>query len=147
MKRIAFTVAVLLTVATANAEIYQWKDKNGKTIISDQPPTGNVVEQKNISSDSPASNAATPKSASDRELEFRKRQKESQENAEKAQKEQATAVEKQGNCANARRYLATLESGERVALRDDKGERYFMDDAQREQETAKAKQALQTNCK
>ena len=147
MKRIAFTVAVLLTVATANAEIYQWKDKNGKTIISDKPPTGNVVEQKNIRSDSATSNAATQKSASDRELEFRKRQKESQENAEKAQKEQATAVEKQGNCANARRYLATLESGERVALRDDKGERYFMDDAQREQETAKAKQALQTNCK
>ena len=147
MKRIAFTIAILLAAATANAEIYQWKDKNGKTIISDKPPTENVVEQKKITSDSATSNAAAPKSTADREMEFRKRQKESQESTEKAQKEQATATEKQENCANARRYLATLESGERVALRDDKGERYFMDDAQRIQETTKAKQAVQTNCK
>ena len=147
MKRIAFTIAILLAAATANAEIYQWKDKNGKTIISDKPPTENVVEQKKITSDYATSNAAAPKSTADREMEFRKRQKESQESTEKAQKEQATATEKQENCANARRYLATLESGERVALRDDKGERYFIDDAQRNQETTKAKQAVQINCK
>jgi hypothetical protein len=147
MKRIAFTVALLLATAAAHAEIYQWKDKNGKTIISDKPPTENVTEQKKITSDSATSNAASPKPTADRELEFRKRQKESQESTEKAQKEQAVATEKQENCANARRYLATLESGERVALRDDKGERYFLDDAQRAQEMEKAKQAVQTNCK
>jgi len=147
MKRIAVTVALLLAAVTASAEIYQWKDKNGKTIISDKPPAGIVVEQKQISSDSATNSTAAPKTTADRELEFRKRQKESQESAEKTQKEQAAASEKQENCTKTRQYLKTLESGERVSLRDDKGERYFMDDAQREQETAKAKQALQTNCK
>ena len=147
MKHIALAVAALLVVTVANAEIYQWKDKNGKTIISDKPPTENVVEQKKTSSDPSTASAATQKTAADRELEFRKRQKESQENTEKTQKEQTAATEKQENCVNARRSLATLESGERVSLRDDKGERYFMDDAQRAQEVAKARQAVEANCK
>jgi hypothetical protein len=147
MKHIALAVAVLLVATVANAEIYQWKDKNGKTIISDKPPTENVVEQKKTASDPSTAGAATPKTAADRELEFRKRQKESQEGADKAKAEAAATTEKQENCVRARRYLTTLESGERVSLRDDKGERYFMDDAQREQETAKAKQELQANCK
>lgn len=148
MKHIALAVAALLVATVANAEIYQWKDKNGKTIISDKPPAENVVEQKKISSDpSTTGSSATPKTAADRELEFRKRQKESQENAEKTQKEQAASAEKQENCANARRYQATLESGERVALRDDKGERYFLDDAQRAQETEKARKAVEASCK
>lgn len=146
MKRIAIIVAVLLVATAANAEIYQWKDKNGKTIISDKPPTENVVEQKVTSDGSAAGNAATPKTAADREMEFRKRQKESQDKAEKTQKEQAAAAEKEESCANARRYLTTLESGERVALRDEKGERYFLDDAQRAQEIAKANRAVQANC-
>ena len=118
MKRIAFVVAVLLATTVANAEIYKWKDKFGKTIISDKPPSESVIEQKKVSTDSVTNNAATPKTTADRDLEFRKRQKESQESTEKAQKEQAATAEKQENCANARRYLATLESGERVALRD-----------------------------
>ena len=147
MKHIALAAAVLLIATAANAEIYQWKDKNGKTIISDKPPTENVVEQKKTSSDPSTAGAATPKTAADRELEFRKRQKESQENTEKAQKEQAASAEKQENCANARRYQTTLESGERVALRDDKGERYFLDDAQRAQEVEKAKKAVEASCK
>lgn len=147
MKHIALAAVVVLAATAANAEIYQWKDKNGKTIISDKPPTENVVEQKKIASDPSTAGAATQKTTADRDLEFRKRQKESQENAEKAQKEQAAATEKQENCVNARRSLATLESGERVSLRDDKGERYFMDDAQREQEIAKTRQAVEANCK
>ena len=147
MKHIALAVAVLLAATVANAEIYQWKDKNGKTIFSDKPPAENVVEQKKVVSDPSTAGAATPKTTADRELEFRKRQKESQDSSEKAKTEAAAAAEKQENCVRTRRYLTTLESGERVSLRDDKGERYFMDDAQREQETAKARQELQTNCK
>ena len=31
-------------------------------------------------------------------------------------------------------------------MRDDKGERYFMEDAQREQEIASTRQSIQSNC-
>ena len=32
-------------------------------------------------------------------------------------------------------------------MRDDKGERYYMEDAQREQETTKMRSLIETNCK
>lgn len=146
MKRLALTVATLLAMTAVNAQIYQWKDENGKTVISDKPPAGNIQAQRKIETGSAVTDTPAQKTAADRELEFRKRQKESQESAEKAKKDQATSTEKKEYCDNARRHLQTLESGERIALRDDKGERYFMEDAQRGQEIVKARQAVQS-CK
>ncbi len=147
MKRFALTVTVLFFATVANAQIYQWKDESGKTFYSDKPPVGNAHQQQKIDADSPAYNSSPQKTAADRELEFRKRQKESQETAEKTKKEQAAASDMKENCESARRHLQLLESGERVALRDDKGERYYMEDSQREQEIAKARQAAQSTCK
>ena len=145
MKRLALTLSFLLFSSAVCAEIYQWKDENGKTIISDKPPIGAKRPVRAIDSPEPASSPAQ-KSLADRDLEFRKRQKESQEGADKAKKEQAAASEKQKNCENAKRALSSLESGERIALRDDKGERYYMSDAQREQEISRARTGVQSNC-
>ncbi len=147
MKRLTLAVAALLVITAVNAEIYQWKDENGKTIISDKPPVGAARLPLKVEKDAPASNAAPQKTTADREMEFRKRQKESQESADKTQKEQAASADKKENCENTRRYLQTLESGERVSKLDDKGERYYMEDAQRQQEIAKAKQNMQAACK
>ena len=148
MKHFALTLAVLLAATTtANAEIYQWKDANGKTVISDKPPTGNTQPQKTFASDSPTSNAAGPKTTADKDLDFRKRQKEAQESADKTNKEQAAAAANKESCDSSRRHLKSLESGERISMTDDKGERYFLDDAQRTQELAKVRQNIPANCK
>ena len=147
MKRFAIAVAALLATTAVNAQIYQWKDESGKTIMSDKPPIGGTRSTRTIEAEAPATTAATPKTTADREMDFRKRQQESQEKAVKTQKEQAAAADKNDNCDKARRYLESLESGERMALRDDKGERYFMEDAQRQQEIVKARQSVQTSCK
>ena len=147
IKRIAIAVAVLLATTAVHAQIYEWKDENGKTVYSDQPPAGKVRQQRKIDAEAPASSTAPQKTTADREMDFRKRAQESQEKAAKTAKEQAAAADKKENCEKSRRYLESLESGERMALRDDKGERYFMEDAQREQEIAKVRQVLQTTCK
>ncbi len=147
MKRFAITAFAMFFATLAEAQIYQWKDENGKTVMSDIPPAGRVRQQRQLSGES--STTVTPpaqKSVADRDLEFRKRQKDSQEAEDKTRKEQAAAQDKKENCAATRRYLQTLESGERIALRDDKGERYFMEDAQREAEIAKARQNIRTQC-
>ena len=144
MKR--FALVALLAAAAANAQVYEWKDDKGKTHYSDKPPIGVPRAPRTIDSQPAATGNSTPKSLADRELEFRKRQKDAQDNAEKANKEQTASVEKKANCTNARRMLEALESGERIALRDDKGERYYMDDSQRQQESAKARQAIKSNC-
>ena len=147
MKRSALVLFALSFALAAHAQIYQWQDDSGKTIISDKPPLGKVHDLRKVDSGSAASSAASPKSLAERDLEFRKRLKESQENADKAKKEKEVSAEKQEQCASASRYLRSLESGERIALRDEKGERYFLDDAQRAQEIEKARKAAQENCK
>ena len=154
MKRFTLTLAALLTVTTAYAQIYQWKDENGKTIISDLPPVGQAAKSRKLAPEASGaeggaspSRAASPQSLADRDLDYRKRQKEAQEKADKALKEQKNNNDRNENCESARRYLQTLESGERVALRDDKGERYYMDDAERARESSKARQTLQSDCK
>ena len=147
MKR--FALVALLVATAVNAQVYQWKDAKGKTTYSDKPPAGAPVAQRPTESEpatSPAAGSSPQKTTADRELEFRKRQKDAQESAEKTKKEQTASSDRKENCENARRMLEILESGERIALRDDKGERYYLDDSQRQQESAKARQAIQSSC-
>ena len=136
----------MLFALAAQAQIYQWQDENNRTVISDLPPSGKVRQQRKIETETPAANASTGKTMADREMEFRKRQKDSREAAEKAEKEQRMNVQRKEDCEASRRALQVLESGERLALRDSKGERYFIDDAQRAQEIAKAREAVQVLC-
>ena len=160
MNRKMFHTAVALLLcglfSTASAQVYQWKDANGKTVYSDKPPAGKSVSIKQappssdnigeLPSETKAGEPKGPKSLAERDLDFRKRQKENQEQAEKARNEQRQANQRSEYCDNNQRYLKTLESGERIATRDDKGERNYLDDAQREQEIAKTRQAL-SQCK
>jgi hypothetical protein len=156
MKRVLVGIALFLALSAGYAQIYQWKDDSGKTIISDKPPVGAARIERKIDAPPPSnpagaaattSTSATQKSLADRELEFRQRQKEAQESAEKARKQQQAASEMSEYCESARRQLKALESGERLGARDDKGERYFLDDAQRAQETAKTRQLIAQNCR
>ncbi len=169
MKRIALLAAILAAAfiaPQAGAEIYQWTDANGKKVISDKPPPGQVNVQKKAPVEAaPQNDGAQPtddqkpkgepkasgetkeKSLADRDMEFRKRQKEQQEKEEKAKKEADEAAKKKENCDNARKQLQILESGRRVAMMNDKGERYFMEDAQRAQEIEKTRSYVDTQCK
>lgn len=147
MKRFLLTAASVLLAFAAQAQIYQWQDENNRTVISDLPPSGKVRQQRKIETETPTANAPTGKTMADREMEFRKRQKDSREAAEKAEKEQRMDVQRKEDCEASRRALQVLESGERLALRDSKGERYFIDDAQRAQEIAKVREAVQVHCK
>jgi hypothetical protein len=146
MKRFAFAVVALLAATAAGAQVYEWKDDKGKTHYSDKPPVGTPRVNKISDSDSSAPSSSTQKTTADRELEFRKRQKDAQENAEKAKKEQAANADRKASCENARRALEMLESGERIALPNDQGERYYLDDNQRQREATKARQAMQASC-
>lgn len=147
MKRFAPTLAALLAASAVHAQIYQWKDENGKTVMSDRPPAGNARQQKRIEADAPVQGGTEQKPLADREMEFRKRQQEAREKNEKQQKEAAVAAENKENCERARRARLGLESGERIATRDANGERVFLDDAQREQEIGRMRQAEQNFCK
>lgn len=148
-------IAACTAFVPAHAETYQWKDSNGRTVISDtpQPGAGKAVrviggQTPTVSSEKPAEKTSeAPKTTAEKDLDFKKRQQEAREKAEKEAKEQKSAADKRENCERARRNLAALESNQPMTNYDDKGERKLMDDTQRQQEIERARQFMAEFCK
>lgn len=152
----ALGIASTAAIVTAHAQTYQWKDSNGRTVISDTPPPGTAKAPRTlgglppavVESAKPAEKLTdAPKSTAEKDLEFKKRQQESKEKADKDAKEQTAAAEKRENCDRARRNLAALESNEPFATLDEKGERQLMDASQRDQEMERARRFMAESCK
>ena len=157
--RFIFALFFPLTVAFtfAQAETYQWKDSNGQTVVSDVPPPATAKGRRSIGGVKPAvvseaipektadapKVADAPKTTAEKDLDFKKRQQEAKEKADK----QAAETEKRENCERARRSLATLESNQPLSTLDDNGERKVMDVAQRNQEIERARKFMADSCK
>ncbi|HXZ92189.1 MAG TPA: DUF4124 domain-containing protein [Burkholderiales bacterium] len=145
-----------LGAVAAYAQGYKWIDKDGHMKYGDTPPPGVNATPLGpppppVGGSSPSSAAGTaaskgPLTPAQQELEFRRRVKEAQEAAAKADKEHQAAEDKKQNCADAREALRTLESGQRIMRTDEKGERYFISDQQRGADEARARQAVSDNC-
>jgi hypothetical protein len=161
MKRWIFAGLAAVAVSTAHAQAYKWVDKNGHVEYGDRPPAGAKVTPLGNIAPRPAPAAAPAASAkgdaknatkgpltpAQQELQFRRRMKAAQDAAAKADRERRAAEEKKENCENARQTLRTLQSGQRIARMDSKGERYFISDEQRAQDTARARTAVSQWCK
>ncbi len=152
----------------ASAQLYQWRDTNGRVVFSDTPPPpgtppGNIIKSPKgrtapppapaaaSSGDGPAKDAAPgaaastasgPKSVADREAEYKKRQADAAEKAKKDQDAAAETQRREGICRGLRNNLASLEGGQRVRKVDDKGEPYFVDDAERAKEISRVRQEM-----
>jgi len=159
-------IGLALCAAAANAQQYKWKDSRGRTVYGDLPPAG--VKATPMSSVSPPAAAATPAPAkaggaesgskagakdgkpltpAEQEMEFRRRVKEAQEAAAKKAKEDQAERDKKQNCELAREQERTLASGQRVSRVDEKGERYYVNDAQRAEELSQARRSISEWCR
>jgi hypothetical protein len=155
---------------------WQWLDKNGKKVFSDQAPPPDVPE-KNIlrrvgpppksrarprtrtwmrrrpkarrrPPPQPPSRTQLPKPTGvDKDLEEKTKKAE----AEKKEKEAAEAAKlakaKADNCALARQGKATVDSGIRIAKVNAKGEREIMDDSARASEQKRIQSVIDSDCK
>jgi len=157
---IAFVAAAATSVAAINAvyaETYQWKDSSGQTVISDTPPPSNAknrrsigAQQSSVISEKPAEGAKPsegPKTTAEKDLEFKKRQQENKEKADKLAKEQAAEAENKDNCERAKRNLTILENNQRIVSPDDRGQYKPIDTSQREQELERARRVIAEACK
>lgn len=153
MRRLAALIAILLAGTAGATDIYIWKDREGRTNYADNPPHGDTPIRTIGSRGGvqPPAEAAKPDkaapTAADQELEFRKRRGEAADKQAAADKSAAEAAEKRRNCERARNQLAALESGQRVARYNASGEREFLDDAQRTEEIAATRKAVDSWCK
>ena len=101
----------------------------------DEPPSEQKPAEK--TADKPAD---ADKTMAEKDLEFKKRQQEAREKADKEATERKAAADKKENCARARSNLAAMESKQPVATFNSKGERQLMDDTQRQKEIARSRQ-------
>jgi hypothetical protein len=162
----ALLAATLLSLP-AEAQ-WKWRDKSGHVQYSDLPPPPGTPDQDiltrpsatqrrtGISTQSPvsvanaasaaASGALVPRMA-DPELEAKRKKVEADAAAKNKAEEQRVAAAKADNCARAKTQLTTLESGIRLARSNANGEREFLDDKQRADETKRTKDVISNDCK
>ena len=91
--------------------------------------------------------ASAPPTALEREVQARKRQAEQEEAAKNKAEEERIASIKAQNCRNARNQIAALESGQRIARVNDKGEREVLDDKGRADEMRRAREVATSDCR
>ena len=167
-------VACLLALAAVGAQaqpLWKWRDASGQMHISDQaPPPGTPA--KNIistptggglptlttsttsTSSTTTTTAATPASgaasAPATDLEKRKKaadqERADKEKADRAAIEAKNAAIRKDNCSRAQTSAAALQSGQRMAKYNDKGEREVLDDAGRAAELKRAQDLAASNC-
>ena len=146
-RAIIFGLGVMFA-SLAAAQQYKWVDQNGKVQYGDVPPPGVKAQRLKPppGGAAPAPAAKKGETALSPEAAYRKRQEDAQKEREKdAQAGQETAAKRE-NCTRAQESLRTLESGQRIARTDAKGERYYLEDAQIAQETARARQLVKESC-
>jgi hypothetical protein len=142
---------------------WKWRDKNGQVNASDRPPPLDVPEKDILARPAPgpesrrlyplaaASAASATESArqpaGDRELEARRRAAEQEQTAKTKAEEERQATQRAENCRRARGHLTALESGQRIARVNDKGEREVLDDRGRADEMRRAREVIGADCR
>ena len=167
MIRIAVFVFASVSLTSANAQVYKCIDAAGKIIYSqdpcpantkprsvsrrvDRPSAAPAVTPDASSADKAAKGDAAkktgPKTTTEQEQDFRKRQQDQAKAARESDEKSAEAQRKQENCRSARERLAHYEIGGRMTRINPQGERYYLEDAQIEQEKAKARSDVAQAC-
>ncbi len=146
---------------------WQWLDKSGRKVFSDQPPPSdipvkNILKQPHqaaaaanvptqpVGKAAPAATAgpATPKiDEEDQYLLERKKKAEAEVQAKLKAEADGLAKVKATNCDKARANQTVMDSGVRVSITNAKGERDILDDAARAAEQKKIRSAIEINCK
>lgn len=152
--------AALLAAPAGAQQLYKHVGPDGRVQYSDRPPVSGQKAEKitgsRISSVGPAASsgsgadaakAGAAKTPAELEQAFRQRRIEAEEKAKKDEKLAQETRAKEESCAGARRELAGLQSGARVARLNDQGERVFLEDDQIQQEIARLQREIALGCK
>lgn len=157
--------ALALLAAPPVLAQWKWKDAQGRVTVSDLPPPRSVpdkdilqrpeAQRRAATAAAEAASAAAPGAAPqapasspvDKDLEAKKRAAEQERAAKAKAEEDKLSAQRAENCRRARQHLAALDSGQRIVRMNDKGEREFIDDAQRANEARRARDVIASECR
>jgi len=165
----------LTLLCTAAQAQWTWRDKDGRVTASDLPPPRGIPDKDIISRPAPrdtaartapdgSASASAPSSSStsspapapataartvpvDRELEARKKAADAEQAAQTKAEESQQALRRADNCRRARAQITALDSGQRMARVNDKGEREVLDDKGRAAEVRRAQEVVTSDCR
>ena len=147
--RLILAALALLLAGAANAQVNKCLDKSGKVVAygAECPPGTTPAATGIRNTPAPPAASSNTKSSAELDAEFRKRRMETQESSTTAEKKAAEAAQKTRACEEARSYLKGLEARNRISRTDPKtGERVWLEEADYERETARARNSVATNC-
>ena len=160
--RIALLALACLAPLVASAQ-WQWIDKSGRKVFSDQAPPPDIAPDKVLKRPGPrgrsvdaqpaaetaaATTPALPKiTGKDKVLDEKKKQMDAAEAEKKKAQEDKVAAMRAENCTRARSAKATYDSGVRISRVNDKGEREILDDNQRAAELKHLDGVIARDCK
>jgi hypothetical protein len=172
---LVFAVALFGALLALPAEAqWKWRDKSGQTQYSDLPPPPTVPEQDILSkpngargrmsaaqaavaaqaalaasgaASATASASAVVSKTVDSELEAKRAKAEADQAAKVKAEEAKVAAARSENCLRAKAQMRTFESGVRMTHTNEKGEREFLDDRQRAEETRRTRDIIVSDCK
>jgi hypothetical protein len=163
-------VACLLAIAATGASaqsVWKWRDAAGQLHISDTAPPAGTPDKNILSRPSagvvlpaststtttattagatPASGASAPDGDLDKKKKAAEREKADKAAADKAEIDRKNAAIRADNCQRAKTAVSGIQSGGRLTQMNAKGEREFLDDAQRAAELKRSQDIVAQNC-
>jgi Domain of unknown function (DUF4124) len=136
-------IALLLSAGAAFGQVYRWTDENGATHYGAQPPQGAKAREVQDKLATPPGAAPRADDWQEKDRQFRQRQIEAGEAQTKKEQE---AARRRTMCNEQRDLLARLKQGVRTYRLNEKGERVFQDDSDRDQAIARQEKIIAQNC-
>ena len=175
LKPLLIALLGLALAASAQAQ-WKWRDVKGNVQYSDRPPPPGTLDKdillrpataaRNVivipavvpfgvpasapasaPAARPAASAASAPSKAEQEAAARQKLEQDRESAKLKEEERRQAEQRRENCARAQTSLRDLQSGARITRTNERGERVYMDDAQRQAEAERARQLVGTECR
>lgn len=164
MKLVFWCLSIALLSAPVHAEIYKWKDKDGRTRYSDIPPPSNIKNEPMLGKKIP--NAPRPPATANnvnaeqikdgagskpvaplsKDEAAAKRAKDAEAQKKIDETKRAELKFRQESCAVAKREFAIFNNGGRIVTTDAKGERQYLGDDDIAKGKASAQQAIDKFC-
>ena len=148
---------LLLPMHSQAADVYKWKDAEGKVRYSDAPPSGKTpYELLSGKKAAPARDQVSDESAAaannksgkpvDKELDARKHKAEADNLQKKEQEKLDQKKIREDNCKTAKANLQNYKQGGRMYKVDENGERQYLDEKDISSSLEKANQEVEQWC-
>jgi hypothetical protein len=138
--------SLLLAALPAAAQMYKWVDEKGVTHFSETPPPDGKGTKVDVKPSGPPASGEAP-DWKQRDLDSRRERiaKEQKEQAQQAKEHNAAAARK-NRCAQAQRELKIVQAPRPVYTVNEKGEKVYLEDADRMREIEGWKERVRNNC-